>query len=121
MNQKFECKPRCEFPKLEGVTFNCDKCIKHTMYLPTEEQKERILVILNEKSRKEEIPYVAFGNDELKNKSLAEDTAICPKCKKKHKIKYGTDEKTGEVTTMVGFVTCGEDSYMVSLAGKLIN
>ncbi len=48
MNKQFECKPRCEFPKLEGVTFNCDKCRKHIMYLPTEEQKERILVILNE-------------------------------------------------------------------------
>ena len=70
---------------------------------------------------KEEIPYVAFGNDELKNKSLAGDTAICPKCNKKHKIEYGIDEKTGEVTTMVGFVTCGEDIYLVMLAGKLIN
>ena len=85
------------------------------------EERERILVILNEKSGEEEIPYVAFGNDELKNKSLAEDTAICPKCKKKHKIEYGTDEKTGEVTTMVGFITCGKISYVVSLAGKLIN
>jgi len=43
----FECIPRCEFSKLEGLTFNCDKCIKHTMIPLTKEQKEKILVILN--------------------------------------------------------------------------
>lgn len=46
--KQFECKPRCEFPKLEGITFNCDKCIKHIMKPLTAEQKEKILVILNE-------------------------------------------------------------------------
>lgn len=48
MEKEFECKPICEFQKIEGVTFICDKCIKHTVKLLTQEQKERILVILNE-------------------------------------------------------------------------
>lgn len=47
--KEFECKPYCEFPKLEGVTFNCDKCIKHLMKPLTEKQRMKILVILNEK------------------------------------------------------------------------
>ncbi len=93
----------------------CRKAIPAIIELVKREMREEVEKI------KEEIPYVAFGNEELKNKPLAGDTAICPKCKKKHKIKYGTDKKTGEVTTMVGFVTCGENSYMVSLEGKLIN
>ena len=46
--KEFECKPRCEFPELEGVTYSCDKCIKRLMIKLTAEQKEKILVILNE-------------------------------------------------------------------------
>ena len=49
LKKEFECKPRCEFPRLEGLTFCCDKCIKHTMIKLTQEQKEKILVILNYK------------------------------------------------------------------------
>lgn len=44
----FECKPYCVFPKLSGVVFNCDNCIKEIMKPLTAEQKEKILVILNE-------------------------------------------------------------------------
>ena len=51
MIKGFECLPRCEFPKIEGVTFSCDKCIKHIMIPLTEEQKEKILVILNEEEQ----------------------------------------------------------------------
>jgi hypothetical protein len=47
--KKFECKPRCEFPQIEGVTFNCDKCMKHIMIPLTQEQKEKILVVMNDK------------------------------------------------------------------------
>lgn len=47
--KQFECKPRCEFPKIEGVIFNCDKCIKHEIVRLTAEQKEKILALMNEK------------------------------------------------------------------------
>lgn len=45
----FECKSRCDFLKIEGITFTCDKCIKHLNIKLTTKQKEKILVILNEK------------------------------------------------------------------------
>ena len=45
----FECISKCDFPKLEGITLSCDKCIKHTILYLTKEQKEKILVILKMK------------------------------------------------------------------------
>ena len=45
--KKFECEPRCEFPKLTHLVFSCDKCLKHTQITLTPKQIEEILVILN--------------------------------------------------------------------------
>jgi hypothetical protein len=47
MNKNFECKPRCEFLKLEGLIFGCNKCIKQEILNLTLQQKEEILAILN--------------------------------------------------------------------------
>lgn len=50
MKQKeFECKPECKKPKVEGITFNCDNCIKHMMILLTEKQKKEVLKIISKK------------------------------------------------------------------------
>lgn len=40
--KEFECKPECDFLKIEGVVFYCDECMKHTMINLTNTQKERI-------------------------------------------------------------------------------
>ncbi len=48
-------------------------------------------------------------------------TAVCPKCKKTHKIKYGIDTKTKKISKLLGFVDCGKESYLVTIAGKLID
>ncbi len=45
-------------------------------------------------------------------------TALCPICGKYHTIEYGTDAKTGEVSKMLGFVSCGGKSYLVAIEGK---
>ncbi len=74
------------------------------------------------------IPYIAIGNNELANKKKAGKFAICPNCKKKKKIEYGKSKKllpNGKYTKlktskMLGFVNCGDKSYMVTLSGKLI-
>jgi len=49
IDKEFECKPRCEFPKLAGVVFDCDKCIKKMMQSLTPKQIEKILVVMNDK------------------------------------------------------------------------
>ena len=67
-----------------------------------------------------EIPFVAFGNNELINKQNAGKFAICPNCHKKHKIKYGTNVETKEICKDLGFVKCGKESYLVSVKNKLI-
>jgi len=67
-----------------------------------------------------EIPFVAFSNNELDEKQPAGDKAKCPKCGKNHKIEYGKDKKTGKISKMIGFVNCGKNCYMVSLDGKII-
>jgi len=67
-----------------------------------------------------DIPFFAIGNNELEGKLLVGDTALCPHCKKKRKVKYGTDAETGEVSKTLGFVNCGKESYLVSVGGKLL-
>ena len=61
----------------------------------------------------EDIPYFAIGNEELAQKKLAGTHATCPKCGKKHKIKYGSSESLS-----LGFVDCGKKSYLVVIEGK---
>ena len=68
---------------------------------------------------KKEIPFVAYGNAELAKKPDASDFAECPKCKKEHKIKFGTTD--GKESKLLGFVSCGKHSYLVTLNGKLLS
>ena len=70
--------------------------------------------------KKEEKPFVAYGNNELDEKETAGKDAVCPNCKKKHTITFGTDAETGKTSKMLGFVKCGEESYLVSINGKLL-
>jgi len=69
---------------------------------------------------KDKIPFVAIGNEEIRDNPSVGEFATCPSCAKKHKVEYGTNTETGEVSKTIGFVKCGENSYMISLAGKLL-
>ena len=63
-------------------------------------------------------PFLAVGNDELGDP--VGDKAVCPNCKKKHKVKYGTD-KDGKESKLLGFVSCTDGgSYLVSISGELL-
>ena len=65
---------------------------------------------------KREIPYIAYGNDELALKKDAGDFAKCPKCQKQHKIKFGTID--GKESKLLGFISCGKKDYLATLSGK---
>lgn len=67
-----------------------------------------------------ETPYFSIGSEELESKSSVGRTAICPACKKKHLVRFGKDTKTGKMSTLLGFVNCKKESYLVSLAGKAL-
>ena len=69
---------------------------------------------------KKEIPFLAVSNEEIANNPPVGKKATCPHCKKKHKVEYGKDGKTKEISRLLGFVDCGEKTYLVSLAGKLL-
>jgi len=69
-------------------------------------------------------PYVAYGNEELKNQPEAKKgmEIICPHCGQLHKLEYGTDAKTGEESDTLSFYSCpitGKD-YLAGVNGKLI-
>lgn len=68
--------------------------------------------------KKEELPFVAFGNNELAEKPPVGKTVQCKNCGKRHKVKYGTDTKTGKVSDLLGFVSCGDKDFLVAVAGK---
>ena len=69
----------------------------------------------------EQKPFIAIGNDELGEE--AGENVTCPNCGKKHKIEYGEKKnKKGEwkPSKMLGFVKCGEKSFLVTINNKLI-
>ena len=65
-------------------------------------------------------PYIAIGNGELDNNEDAGEEATCPNCGKKHKIEYGTRVDTGEISKMLGYVSCGKNTYLVAVDNKLL-
>ncbi len=67
-----------------------------------------------------DVKMLAIGNNELVDRQKVGRMAICPRCKKKHIIKFGKDTKSGKVSKFLGFVECGEDVYLVSIEGKLL-
>jgi len=66
------------------------------------------------------IPFIAIGNDEL-GEPVGKYT-ICPKCKKKHLVKYGDEIIDGKKvkSTLLGYVKCGKSSYAVAIKGMRI-
>lgn len=60
-----------------------------------------------------------ISNEELEKKPLAKDMAVCPNCKKKHKIIWATDEG-GNQSKSLGGVQCGDSDYLVAIDEKLI-
>lgn len=45
----------------------------------------------------------------------------CRRCKGWHPVGYGTDTKTGRETNMIMAATCGDVSYLVGVAGQIID
>ena len=63
----------------------------------------------------------AIGNNDIEELEYAGETALCPHCTEPHKIEYGTDAKTGDVSKLLGFVKCSSDKvYLVAVDGKLL-
>lgn len=60
---------------------------------------------------------LAIGNNELGEK--LGKTILCPHCQEKHPIKHGTDSK-GNVSKLLSFYDCGENSYLAGIEGKSI-
>lgn len=66
--------------------------------------------------------HIAIGNDELQDKPDAKAgmLVVCKICGKKHRLKQARDMQTKRLTNMLMFVTCGKQSYLKAVAGKLI-
>ena len=67
-------------------------------------------------------PFVAFGNDELAvmPEAPADGSPVeCPHCGGTHPLNYATDS-SGAKTSLIGSVRCGEASYLVMVAGKIV-
>lgn len=61
----------------------------------------------------------AISNDELSMKKKVGKTANCQNCKSRHKVEYGTDSE-GKESLMLGFVSCGEATYLVAVDQKTL-
>lgn len=70
-----------------------------------------------------DLPFVAFGNDELQPLPLAPEEGglvECPCCHHRHGIHWGRTED-GSPTRLLGAVSCvNGESYLVAVAGKLL-
>jgi len=67
------------------------------------------------------IPFLARGNDELKDNENVEEFEICPNCGEQRKVRYGeTINKDGSRTEnkTLAFIECGNGSYLVGINGK---
>lgn len=71
-----------------------------------------------------EIPFVAFGNDEIDAMSALGDTVKCRKCRKVHKVEYGervNADGTKSPSNMLAFTKCADGSLLlVGIGGKKI-
>lgn len=70
------------------------------------------------------LPFFSISNKELADLPEVEgETVICEVCGERHKIEYGLKKlDNGELvpSKTLGFVSCGEDKYLVSMHGKRI-
>lgn len=63
----------------------------------------------------------AIGYNELEQLNPVKAKAKCPRCGKKHEVKYGEKvlpDGTKEPSKLLGYVKCGKDIYLVAVAGK---
>jgi hypothetical protein len=67
------------------------------------------------------IPFLAIGNDELKDRPTVKkgDLFDCPHCAEKHPLECGADEH-GNESDLALFYKCGDKSYLAALYGKLL-
>ncbi len=70
------------------------------------------------------IPYIAVGNDELKDciEVKKGDLIECTICKKVHPLEHGKDSNSGKESTLLGFYHCDKNGhdYLASIVGKLV-
>ena len=70
------------------------------------------------------IPFIAFGNDELDQmpRVLEGDKIKCPHCKKKHILKCANKLVDGKKikSDVLMFYKCGKESYLAAIKGKLL-
>ena len=67
------------------------------------------------------IPFLAVGNDELKDNEDIGEFAKCPNCGEQHKVRYGEKfNKDGTRTEYksLSFIDCQNGSYLVGINGK---
>lgn len=68
-----------------------------------------------------DIPYVAFGNDEIDNSPILGETITCRICGKEHSVEYGdriNDDGSTTPTKSLAFFKCGDKSYLCGVNGK---
>jgi hypothetical protein len=72
-------------------------------------------------AKSKDVPFIAFGNDELSKMSVVKktDKITCPKCGKKHKLECATNSE-GQKTDLLMFYNCGGKSYLGAISGRLI-
>jgi hypothetical protein len=77
---------------------------------------------MNEENTLFDVPFVAFGNDELDEKEVLKigDKINCKNCGAPHVVKGGKDTETGEESDTLLFTSCGEKAFLVGIAGKKI-
>jgi len=67
------------------------------------------------------IPFLAIGNDELKDNENVGEFETCPNCGEQHKVRYGEKvNKDGSRTKpkFLSFIDCQNGSYLVGINGK---
>lgn len=67
------------------------------------------------------IPFISYGNDQLKKLPKVKEghKIICPDCKKIHKLKCSLD-KDGNKSNDLMYYNCGGESYVAAVDGRLI-
>jgi len=67
------------------------------------------------------VPFIAFGNDELKKMPDLGEEIVCPYCGEKHKVEYGKkvlSNNTRIEDKTLAYVRCGNEIYLVGINGK---
>lgn len=67
-----------------------------------------------------EIPFVAFGNNELGGPIAKGDLFQCDKCDGQHRIELGTNTETGKESDAIQFYKCGNNTYLAGIGGAAV-